>query len=358
MNRRDCLKTGVGAVTGTLFAQTKSLPLGLPGPYPGKVVGVGHSKCLVNGAYQGGPIQEMLSRGMCELTGADQPADAWRRFFTPDDVVGIKINPVGQPYVCSSPEMLSAIAEALRSAGVKSGNIIVFERYRENLETAGIAKWLPAGVTMAFAAPSVATPQHELEGYDPKHFVDLPGITLPDNPAATRSYAAQFITQRVTKLINLPVLKTHNAAGVTMALKNLSHGLVNNVARSHDGPELRIAEFIPPVIAMPVIRRKTVLTILDATRGLWDGGPAVMTPNAVWEHKTIYLGTDPVAIDRIGVELIDERRALRKFPPLNDTRQYNARRQLVHVHHIDAAAKAGLGIADRSKIDLRRLELA
>ena len=42
----------------------------------------------------------------------------------------------------------------------------------------------------------------------------LPGFSV-DNPTARRSYAAQFITKQVNKLINLPVLKDHQSAGVT-----------------------------------------------------------------------------------------------------------------------------------------------
>jgi len=83
---------------------------------------------------------------------------------------------------------------------------------------------------MAWASPAYSDFQQDIEGYDPEHFVDLPMVLRGDdlrNPTATRSYAARFITQQVTKLINVPVLKSHNAAGVTLALKNLSHGLVN-----------------------------------------------------------------------------------------------------------------------------------
>ena len=43
--------------------------------------------------------------------------------------------------------------------------------------------------------------------------------------------------REVNKLINLPVLKDHQSAGVTLALKNLSHGLVNNVNPAATGPD-------------------------------------------------------------------------------------------------------------------------
>ena len=38
----------------------------------------------------------MVARGMCALTGAEHAQEAWRRFFNNNDVVGIKVNPVGR----------------------------------------------------------------------------------------------------------------------------------------------------------------------------------------------------------------------------------------------------------------------
>ena len=61
---------------------------------------------------------------------------------------------------------------------------------------------------------------------------------------------------------------------MTLALKNLSHGLVNNVCRSHSSSTLNTCgQFIPAVVSMPVIRNKTVLHVLDGVKGLYHGGP-------------------------------------------------------------------------------------
>jgi uncharacterized protein (DUF362 family) len=295
----------------------------------------------------------MLQRGICELTGAASPDEAWKRFVSPTDVVGIKMNPVGQPFVCSSSQMVGAVIDGLLSAGVSATNIIVYERYHEILENAGISKWLPAGVRTAWAAEAYDDIQQDMQGYDPEHFVDLP-LVLPqfdlDNVKARRSFASRFITSQVTRLINLPVLKSHNAAGVTGALKNLSHGLVNNVSRSHS----RLAEFIPHVVSLPVIRDKAVLHILDGTRGLYDGGPGVMNSDFVWDHKTIYLATDPVAVDRVSLSVIDEKRRKSKMPSIAAAKMSTFQTQ---PEHIDAAGKAGLGEWDLAKIDLRSIKL-
>ena len=90
--------------------------LGIPGPYAGRVVAVEHGGSLVEDRYQGKPVRQMIERGMLELTHAETPADAWRQFFQPGDVVGVKLNPVGRPYVISSPEVLHAIIAGLAFA--------------------------------------------------------------------------------------------------------------------------------------------------------------------------------------------------------------------------------------------------
>jgi len=365
LNRREYLQTVAGAIVGgaaALRAEGTAEP-GIPGRYRGRVAGVTHSKCIYEGDFQAKPIREMVDRGMCELTGAPNAAEAWRHFFSPSDVVGIKVNPVGQPHVCSSSELLNAILQGLQGVGIKPGKITVFERYRGNLENSPYIKWVPPGVRLGYAAAAYEPVQLGIEGYDPDCFVELP-FALPgheSDKAAFRSHASLFISKDVTKLINLPVLKSHNAAGVTLALKNLSHGLVNNVSRSHDGAELKFNEFIPAVVNMPVIRQKTVLNILDGAKGLFHGGPGItadMAERFVWENKTIYFATDPVALDMIGRKVIEEQREKNHLWPLaeavTDSTWTSPRRQ---PQHIEAAGKAGLGEWDLSKIDYRPIKL-
>jgi uncharacterized protein (DUF362 family) len=187
-------------------------------------------------------------------------------------------------------------------------------------------------------------------------------LTLPaydvNNLTARRSYAAQFIAKQVNKLINVPVLKDHQSAGVTLALKNLSHGLVNNVNRSHGTYSLNACgSFIPAVVSMPVIRNKAVLHILDGIKGLYHGGPGAR-PQFVWEHQTMYFATDPVALDHIGWKVIDDKRVAVGMPRLVDDKPDNFS-HFVHrqPEHIEIAGALGLGEFDEKKIDLRRIAL-
>ena len=247
LTRRNCL-WAIGGTIGaarTLAAQVSSKAdvskLAMPGLFRGRVVAVEHPGSIIAGHYQAEPVRQMMRKGMAELTGADGWADAWRLFVEPGDVVGIKVNPVGQPHVISAAEVVREIIAGLNAAGIKNMDIVVYDRYRDEFFLGGFDKWLPEGVRTSSAAATFDQVQLAIEGYDPDHYMDM-ALTLPgydaSNLTARRSYAARFITKEVNKLINLPVLKDHQSAGITLALKNLSHGLVNNVCRSHSSSTL------------------------------------------------------------------------------------------------------------------------
>lgn len=351
------------AAEGLRAASASARPRpGIPGPYPGRVVAVSHPGSIVDGQFRADPIRRMLGEGMMELTGAEDSTAAWRRLFERGDVVGIKLTPVGGPLVQSSAELLQGIVAGLESAGVRRSDIVVFDRYRDQFLEAGFDRWLPDGVRWSFASRVFDNIQQGLDGYDPGHFIDmavvLPGESL-DNPAARRSYAAQFITREVNKLINLPALKDHQSAGVTLALKNLSHGLVNNVSRTHSSSTLNVCgAFIPAVVAMPVIRDKTVLNILDGIRALYHGGPFAR-PQFVWEHRTLYFATDPVALDRIGWKEIDRKRVAVGMAPIAEaTPDAFATFLNRQPEHVEIAGALGLGVWEERRIDLRQRALA
>ena len=80
---------------------------------------------------------------MKELTGADDAVEAWRRFFEPGDVVGIKVVPNGHPLAHSSPELMLEVIEGLKAAGVKTNDMFVYDRYRGEFMDAGCTRSSP-----------------------------------------------------------------------------------------------------------------------------------------------------------------------------------------------------------------------
>jgi hypothetical protein len=282
-------------------------------------------------------------------------------FFEKGDVVAIKVSPVGGPTLCSDAIVLLSILDGLKQAGVTGNDVIVYNRYRDEFLAAGIDKWVPEGVRVEFGSPRFTESQLDMEGYDPDHYMEMALIKPGENwsdPHFRRSYVAKTITRQVNKFINLPVLKHHQSAGVTIALKNMSHGMVNNVFRSHQTPTLNACGiFIPSVVSLPVFREKAVLHICDAVKASYHGGPGARS-EFVWEHKTMYFATDPVALDKTGWKVIDARRAKAGMAPIAVSKPDDASHFLnCQVEHIELAGSLGLGVFDDEKIRVKKFTL-
>jgi hypothetical protein len=315
------------------------------------------------------PVRDMLAKGMTALTGAPHETDAWRRFFEPSDAVGIKICPVGRIYAMSRYETVLEIVAALNRVGVKNKNIIVFDRYFEEFLEAGYHKILPDGVHMGWSSRTASGTQVETDGYDERYYADFkrvyPGQSL-HNPLARRSHVCAIVSKRVNKVINVPCLKDHGSAGVTIALKNLSHGLTNNVSRTHMGPDGNWCDrFIPEVVAIPMIRQKAVLNVVDGLVGMYEGGPhGAMGKNpCIWPYRSMLFSTDPVAVDRIGWDIVDAKRVAMGFCPVGQAGKVNIdrfgtegfnRRQ---PEHIFLAGRMLLGVADKKQITHEKIDI-
>jgi hypothetical protein len=342
---------------------------GVPGPYPGRVVEVRHSQMIRADVKNRAAIDQATARGMIELTGATDAVEAWRSFFEPGDVVGVKMNPVGNPLANSSAELMLAVIEGLKDAGVKTKDIIVFERYRDEFIGAKMDQAVPDGIAWTGLGISYNAMQIDIKGddrktgnldrvagYDPDEFMVMELVGAGQDPRddrTRRSHLGLLVTRRVNKIVLLPVLKDHGSAGVTGALKNMSHGLVNNVNRSHSTPDTNVCnQFIPQVVSHPVIRKKCVLHIMDGIKGVFQGGPAASRPDWTWENNALFFATDPVAMDHVAWRYVDAKRKEKELPPVaaagrtgldpTNTEGFDIRQP----QHIPLAANLGLGIFD------------
>jgi uncharacterized protein (DUF362 family) len=174
-----------------------------------------------------------------------------------------------------------------------------------------------------------------------------------DNPekreeGGTASYFSKIFTQECDKIINMPILKDHGLSGVTLSLKNLAYGLCENNARFH-GPE-HIGPFIADFCALPEVKRKVVLHILDGLEACYDRGPRPRNLRSLFTPKTIWLSNDPVALDSVGFKAIQTERRSRAYRTLREEGR--------PIDHIDLAAKKGVGVNDPDRIELERVDLS
>jgi hypothetical protein len=347
---------------GTSFGE-----LGVPGPYPGRVVEVRNPAMIRGGVKNQAAVRQALDLGMRTLTGADKSVEAWRRFFAPGDVVGIKVVPNGQPLAHTSFELLLEVIDGLKTAGVKTKDMVVFDRYKSEFLAAGYDKVVPDGITCGGLTSQDDGSQLLLKfgdndpiaGYDPDEFMQMNLIHHDHDPKddrALRSHLGLLVTRRVNKLVLLPVMKDHGSAGVTGALKNMSHGLVNNVARSHSTPSTNACnQFIPQSASHPIIRKKCVLQIMDAIRAVYQGGPFGRKDNLkwTWENNALLLATDPVAMDHVEWLAIDAKRKQKRLVPVGSLGQLGQHDpdheegfDIRQPQHIALAGNLGLGLFD------------
>lgn len=333
----------------------------MPGKYRGAVARV-HSEAVIDEKTESvdrAVVGKMLAQGMRTLTGVKDEREAWTEFFSPSDVIGIKVNCSGAPQIRSSPEVVGGIVDNLVKAGVKPDQIYIYERFLDQLLSVHYEKYVPEGVHIV----AVETPRGSIQGYDPKTYVEVSFFGEDD----TRSNLVRLVTERFTKIINVPVMKEHQASGVTGCLKNIAYGDFSNVARSHMREKTNTLSFIGTLAAVEPLRSKTVLNIMDGIRGIWHGGPFSQDKKYRYYPKLMMVGTDPVAMDHVLLDIIEEKRAAEGAPSLWDRSMskidrgahldFHKNTFIREPGHIEFAAKLGLGEYEKNRIRVTPVEL-
>jgi uncharacterized protein DUF362 len=340
---------------------------GMPGPHPGRVIAVRSEKSVdtATSAANADVVREMMTRGMCALTGDHTAPEAWRRFFVPADVVGLKVNCGGHPWVVSAYEIVAEVIRQLMGVGIPPTQIYIYERFQNQMDAVNYAPHVPEAVQIV--AAETANRRADNRGYDPATYVEADLFGEED----TRSNMMRLVSERLTKIINIPNVKDHGATGVTGCLKNIAYGSFSNVARTHHNGKSHTLSFVGTLASVEPLRSRTVLQIMDGLRGVWHAGPFARTRRYVFYPKKIFFSTDPVAIDRLLLDIIDDKRKVEgaisiydRSPRYLKADDAAARDADPNVNiiirepgHVEYAAKLGLGVADLSLISVQDVEV-
>jgi uncharacterized protein (DUF362 family) len=334
---------------------------GMPGKHHGTVVKVHSDRAIdaASGSIDSGVVQDMLSHGMVSLTGKDNASDAWASFFEPHDVIGIKVNCSGAPKIMSRPEVVKGVVANLLAVGVPPRNIFIYERFLDQLASVRYDQVVPEGVNIV----AIETERGSILGYDPHTYVEVDFFGEDD----TRSNLVRLVPERFTKIINIPNMKDHGAAGVTGCLKNIAYGNFSNVARSHYREKTNTLSFIGTLASTEPLRSKTVLHVMDGLRGIWHGGPFYKDDRFCFYPKQIWFGTDPVAMDRLLIDVIEDKRKSEnaisvwersmQYVKVEDDLNPNVNHFIREPGHIEYAGYLGLGLYDKDRIQVRKIDL-
>lgn len=283
-------------------------------------------------------VGEMLSRAMIKLTGLDSVKEAWREFVLPHDVIGIKVNPIGGKSLCTNQILVNTIVDQLYQAGVLNNQVIVWDRFEAHLVNAGYKINQSTQGVRCLASDSTGV------GYDDEIFYETEkDVEVRRENGSTASRYTKILTDKVSAIINVPVIKHHAITGISGCLKNLAFGSVDNTSRFHSNP-LNCDPAIGEIFAHPVIQDKVVLNIADGLLAAFNGGP-VYDPNGVWKYGGLLVSPDPVAVDQIALETINEKRQEEGLEPAQSTK------------YIRSSWRLGLGTNNLDEVDYQQVKL-
>ena len=290
-----------------------------------RVVVVRTKKALTDG-YDAdrGALRAMLDAGLVALSGQKDAVAALAKYFRPGERVGLKINGLAGRKAATHVELVDELSVLLGKANIESRQQIVFDRFARDLSASGFS-------TQPHGYRCVGNDEagHEEE------LVQMP---------SSASRLTRVLTTQVDGVLNLPILKQHMLAGMTGALKN-NFGCIHNPNKMHiDNCDPYVAE----VNAVPEIRGKQRLVIMDALRPVLDNGPSYQ-PGMAEVANVMLFATDLVAVDTVALAILEELRAKRELPTLAKAG--------IAPTYLATASKMGLGVSDRAGIDVVTIEV-
>jgi len=244
VTRRDFLKGASCAAMGLAVGVNPILGEDLTAEKLTKVILIRHQDAVVDGEVNGAALKSMMDQALMELTGTEHPIDAWQKYFTEDDIVGIKSNEWGP-----LPTPL-ALEQVIRQGCILAGV------HPENID------------------------------------IDDRGVLKSE------------IFQKSTALVNARPMRTHHWSGVGSLLKNYIM-FVERPWDYHDNSCADLAKLWELPITKGKTRLNVLVMLTPLFHGI---GAHHFDKEFTWGYHGLIVGTDPVACDAVGLSIIKARR--------------------------------------------------
>jgi len=243
----------------------------------------------------------MVDLAILRFTGEKEPLDGWRHYFSSKDIVGIKLNCLGGKMLSTHPLLAKVVAKSLNKIGISEKNIILWDLTNRELKEAGFELNFRGSGFRCFGT-------------------DTEGVGYENELTVFRSVGSllsRIMTSLVNVSLNLPILKDHNLAGISGGMKNF-YGAIHNPNKYHD---TQCNPYVADVNSLPAIKEKNRLTLCDCLRVQYQGGPSYKK-QWVEYYQGIILGSDPVAVDLVGLQIIERLRKKYGLPDLKKAGRY------------------------------------
>jgi uncharacterized protein (DUF362 family) len=268
-----------------------------------------------------GVVDLMIDRGVMDLTGTQTRADAWRAIipgYTAGQKVAIKINlnnascDDSHQVIDALPQPVNAVIQGLKSIGVPENDIWVYD-----VTSGWHSGQMPSRLVNKIVALYPAVQFHSNEGgcstalgfsvSERVHFNVPPGRTITDRPICTALVQASY-------LINIPIMKKHGMAGVTLGFKN-HFGSLERCDLVHWSVDLGDGEYLSTYNGLVDIynnshfKDKTILTIGDGLYGAridnYSEIPSRWPTFGDQSPNSLFFSKDPVAVDCVMYDFLE-----------------------------------------------------
>ncbi|MBI4882107.1 MAG: DUF362 domain-containing protein [Planctomycetes bacterium] len=283
LSRREFIRSSVATAGSAAVVANMPLSLAAASRQDGKsaVIKVVSDKVLdgkeVTAKVNKEVVAKMIEAGMKKLTGKETLEEALGVFVRQEDVVGLKVNCLGTRHLSTHTQIPEVLSGALLKLGLPAERILVFDRYGQQLDEAGYVRTKEVGKIHCL-------------GFDDDMDEEAP-YTTPDGQTTT--HWPKILTKRLTRIINLPVMKNHSISGVTLSLKNIAFGLLHPTSGTCHSD--CCAPFIADVCSQKLVTERWSLSILDGILCGFDGGPGKCTDDKKEVNNALYFSLDPVA---------------------------------------------------------------
>ncbi len=268
-------------------------------------------------AVMGGEPEVMFRKAMAEMGGM-------KNFIAKGDKVCVKPN-IGwdkTPELAANtnPKLIAEIVKQCFDAGAKE--VVVFDHtcddWRKCYQNSGIE-------AAAKAAGAKVVPAHQESYYKT--------VSLPKGRSLKTAKIHEAIVDS-DKWINVPILKNHGGAQMTISMKNYM-GIVWDRGFFH-------ANDLQQCIADAcTYEKRPVLNVVDAYRLMKTSGPRGKSASDVVLSKGLFVSQDIVAVDTAAVNFFNQAREM----PLDK------------VKHISNAQDLGLGSMNLESLKIKRIRV-
>lgn len=341
------LNAGILGLSGCSIAIAEPKELAPFAPVVSEIrseLSIAHSSQAVSGdgRINQALVQQMFDQAMFSFTKTDSVEAAWDKIIPGlkgNDTIGLKINCIN-PSLPTHPEVVNAIINHLLKLGIKANNILVWDR--DDSIITGVGSLRKSGYRLYSGDKGVryVTTDTDNIGYDSRQTVNVSSVDI-DFPVS------KIITRECKYLINVPVLKSHDNAGITQCMKNyygviplmdtLSMFSARKMHKNYSNPA--IAELYNNA----VFKEKTKLHVCDSLFGLYTGGP-FGSPHGIMGK--LLVGTDPVALDYTSLVMIENVRKKRGIESWLQRSKY-----------IQSAAEMGIGTNNANQIKVNHVSV-